>query len=104
MKYSVIYHNNEDICDIVVEDGGVAAVHSTGKKLVVSFYGDRTSGMRELYTSFFDTANVDYISDHWNVNHYHNGKISDYLLHFCLDWLIVGVDFWEEVELKDLFK
>lgn len=105
MKYCIIYHNNEDICDIIVEDGGVAAVHTTGEKLVVSLYGDRVSGMRELYTSFFDTANITGLAD-FDLVHYHGGKISEDLLQFCLDWLIAGVDFhdWIEVEPNEVFK
>lgn len=112
VKYTVIYHNDEDICDIIVEDGGVAAVHYSDGELHVSLYRDRVTGWHHYCTTFFDEFGPSNIADFdethimWpNLMTGVGTEVGQELIHFALNWLYISTDAIEfvEVTMEELF-
>lgn len=112
VKYSIIYHNLEDICDIIVEDGGVAAVHSNDEGLHVSLYRDRVTGWHHYGTTFFDEFGPygirTFDETHIMYENLMTGtkiQVSQELIHFALSWLYISTEPIEFVEVptEELF-
>lgn len=104
VKYSIIYHNMEDICDIIVEDGGVAAVHCNEDGLHVSLYRDRVTGWHHYGTTFFDEFGpygvLTFDHSHLAVFGFGN-QVSKELINFALSWLYISTDSIEFVEVPN---
>lgn len=112
VKYSIIYHNMEDICDIIVEDGGVAAVHCNDDGLHLSLYKDRVTGWHHYGTTFFDEFGPSNIADFdeshvmWpNLMTGVGTQVSQELIDVALNWLYLCTEPIEfiEVSIEELF-
>lgn len=96
MQYSII--NDSDDTTIILEDGGVATIHSNGEHLITTYYQSRV----EKFTFDDEMWGIldegkQYVRDWVGQT-----KVTDALILDALRWLALGVNDFTEVNSHQL--